>query len=71
MEEIKLAIGLAVQKFKEKYGQDAELEEGEEFVTAFNNCTLVISLKTGELETKFIPGRPLEIDMELSIYKGE
>ena len=71
MEEIKLAIGLAVQKFKEKYGQDAELEEGEEFVTAFNNCTLIISFKAGELETKFIPGRPLEIDMELSIYKGE
>lgn len=64
------AISLAMQKFKEEYGEDAKLEDGDEFVTVFNNCVLVISLEDGNLSTKFIGGKPYKVDMTLSIYEG-
>lgn len=70
LEELKQAINLAMQKFKEEYGEDAKLEDGDEFVTVFNNCVLIISLENRELSTKFIGGKPCEVDMALSIYEG-
>lgn len=68
MEELQEAIALALEKWKEEYG---ELEDGDEFVTAFNNCTLVISLENGKFKTNFICGRPYEVDMTISIYGGD
>lgn len=70
MEELGNAISLAMQKFKEEYGEDAKLEDGDEFVTVFNNCVLIISLDKGHLKTNFIGGKPYEVDMTLSIYEG-
>lgn len=35
MEELGQAIELAMQKFKEEFGEDEKLEEGDEFVTIF------------------------------------
>lgn len=71
MEEIKKAIELAMQKFKEEFGEDKKLEDGDEFVTAFNNCILIISLEEGHLQTKFIDGQPYKVDYTLSIYESE
>lgn len=71
MEEIGQAIELAMQKFKEEFGEDEKLEEGDEFVTIFNNCVLIISFENGKLQTKFIGGRPFEVDMALKIYGDE
>lgn len=71
MEELGQAINLAMQKFKEEYGEDTKLEDGDEFVTVFNNCVLIISLEDGNLSTKFIGGKPYEADMTLSIYESE
>lgn len=71
MEELGNAINLAMQKFKEEYGEDAKLEDGDEFVTVFNNCVLIISLEEGHLQTKFIGGKPFYVDMALSIYESE
>ncbi len=70
MEEIVKAMNLAMEKFKEEYGEDAKLEDGDEFATVFNNCVLIISLEDGELKVKFIGGKPYEVDMTLSIYNG-
>lgn len=70
MEEIGKAMNLVMEKFKEEYGEDARLEDGDEFVTVFNNCVLIISLEDGNLSTKFIGGKPYEVDMSLSIYNG-
>ncbi len=42
MEEIKKAVDLAMQEFRKKFGDDALLEDGEEFVTIFNNCILIL-----------------------------
>ena len=68
MEELEKAVVLAMQKFKEEFG---ELEDGDEFVTVFNNCVLIISLENRHLKTNFIGGKPYEVDMTLSIYESE
>lgn len=69
MEMIARAIDMAMQRFKEEYGEDAKLEEGDEFVTVFNDCVLIISLDEGRLQTDFIDGKPFEVDMALGIYE--
>lgn len=69
MEEISKAIELAIQKLKDEYGEDAKLENGDKFVTVFNNCVLIISLEDGEMKTEFIEGSPYEVDYTLSIYE--
>ena len=71
MEELEKAIRLAFAAFDEKYGPDTRFDEGDEFVTVLNNCSLIISLKNGKLEPRFIGGKPLEIDLTLSIYERE
>lgn len=70
MEELGQAINLAMEKFKQEYGEDAKLEDGDEFVTVFNNCMLIISLEDGHLETKFVGGKTFYADMTLSIYES-
>ena len=64
MEMIARAIDMAMQRFR-----DAKLEEGDEFVTVFNDCVLIISLGEGRLQTDFIDGKPFEVDMALGIYE--
>lgn len=66
LEELDIAVLEAVKKFKEDYNR--ELEEGDQFVTVFNNASLVVSYENGELKTDFIDKKPYEIDMTLSIY---
>ena len=69
MEELDRAIGLAVAEFRKEFGEDAKIEDGDEFVTVFNNCCLIISLLTKKLTTKFIGGKPYRVDTALSIYE--
>lgn len=59
-----------MEKFIEEFGEGA-LEDGDEFVTVFNNCVLIISLENGHFLTKFIGGKPYEVDMSLKIYESE
>ena len=70
MEELATAIELAMGKFNEEFGEGA-LEDGDEFVTVFNNCVLIISFENGHILTKFIGGKPYEVDMTLNIYESE
>ena len=70
MEELATAIELAMEKFNEEFGEGA-LEDGDEFVTVFNNCVLIISLENGHISTKSIGGKPYEVDMTLNIYESE
>ena len=70
MEEIQTAIKLAMEKFSEEFGEGA-FEDGDEFVTVFNNCVLIISIENGHLLTKFIGGKPYKLDMTLSLYESE
>ena len=71
MGDIQKAVKLAFEAFKERYGQDAKLENGDQFVCIMNNCVLVVSLEDGNLKEEFIGGKPLHVDHTLSIYESE
>lgn len=71
MEDLSLAIELAIKAFKEKFGENAKLEDGDEIVFELNNCVLIISLNDGKLEERFIGGKPLRVDHTLKIYESE
>ena len=70
MEDISKAIELAIAAFKEKFGEDAKLEEGDEVVFQLNNCVL-ISIEDNTIKQKFIGGQPIKIDHTLKIYESE
>lgn len=70
MEQIQNAVLAAFEEFKKEFGENAKLEEGDEFVTVFNNCTLIISIEDGTLREWFIGGKPYRVDMSLAIYEG-
>ena len=59
-----------MEKFIEESGK-MRIEDCDEFVTVFNNCVLIISFENGHISTKFIGGKPYEVDMTLSIYESE
>lgn len=71
MGDIQKAVELAFKAFKERYGQDAKLEDGDSFVCVFNNCVLLVCLEDGKLKEEFVGGRPLEVDYALKIYERE
>lgn len=71
MEDISKAIELAIAAFKEKFGEDAKLEEGDELVFQLNNCVLIISIEDNTMKQKFIGGQPIKIDHTLKIYESE
>lgn len=56
---------------KEKFGEDAKLEEGDEVVFQLNNCVLIISIEDNTMKQKFIGGQPIKIDHTLKIYESE
>ena len=70
MNEIEKAIELAIAEYKKEQGEDAKLEDGESFVTIFNNCVLIIGLDGTTMRTEFIGGKPFKVDMTLKIYKN-
>lgn len=70
LKQIGEAVNAAFAEFKKEFGEDAQLEEGEEFVTVFNNCSLIIGVENGTLTEKFIGGSPYKVDMTLAVYEG-
>lgn len=71
MEDIKTAIDSAWNAYRERFGADAKLEEGDQVVVVMNNCVLVISLQDATLKYDFIGGKPLQVDHTLRIYESE
>lgn len=70
LKQLDEAVGRAFNEFRKEFGEDAKLENGDEFVTVLNNAVLIISLENGTLKTKFIGGAPFKVDMTLKIYEG-
>lgn len=68
MEELANAVKLAMDKFEEEHGK---MEDGDEFVTVFNNCVLILSYEDNGLKMHFIGGKPYTVDETLSIYESE
>lgn len=71
LEQLDKAVGAAFAEFKKEYGKDVRLEDGEEFVTIFNNAVLIVGVEGNTLKTKFIGGKPYQVDMTLAIYEGD
>lgn len=70
LKQLDEAIEAAFSELKKELGEDVKLEEGSEFVTVFNNAVLVIGIENHTLHTKFIGGKPYQVDMTLAIYEG-
>ncbi len=69
MDEVKKAIHLVMQELRKEFGEEAQLEEGDDVVTVFNNCVLILSMHQGEIGVQFVGGKPLRVDAALSFYK--
>ena len=67
LKQLDEAIGAAFSELKKELGEDVKLEEGSEFVTVFNNAVLVIGVENHTLHTKFIGGKPYQVNMALAI----
>lgn len=70
LKQLDEAVGAAFAEFKKEYGEDMKFEDGDEFVTVFNNAVLIVGLEGTTLKTKFIGGKPYHVDMTLEIYEG-
>lgn len=67
MDKINKAIGLAMAEFKKDNGEDAKLEDGDEFATVMNDGILIIGLEDHELKVKFLLGEPYKVDFDLGM----
>lgn len=47
------------------------LEDGDEFVTVFNDAVLIVKHDGPGLDVKFIAGEPYRVDFNLEILEGE
>lgn len=63
------AIKFAIEGFKEENGENAALEEGDEFVTVFNDGVLILGLENSELKVKIILGKPHSVDYSLNLLE--
>lgn len=68
MNEFNTMIDLAINEFKKEYGTDEKLEEGDEFVAVFNNCSLIIGIEDNELKIKLVGGKPYRINYTCSFF---
>lgn len=67
MEEAKNAVELAMEQFKAEFGQDAKLEDGEEFATVFNDAVVIIGLNNRKLSVRILAGKPYFVNQNLNL----
>lgn len=68
--EIHEAITMAMAEFMKEYGKDAKLEEGDEFVTVFNDGVLIVGVEDHTMKIKFSLGKPYIIDRSLNMTQS-
>lgn len=56
------AIELIKQRYKEEFGEDAQMEDCEEIVGVFKDCTVKISLENSCLEVAVTMGEAYKFD---------
>ena len=59
------------EKFREEYGNDAKLEDGEMQVFLLQDCTVVLSLNDGELGVKVTADKPIKCDFASGLFVTE
>lgn len=70
IEDLNKALELAVEAFKKEYGENAKLEDGDEYFFQFNNGMMILSAENRELKTAFNNELPIKIDHTLKIYEN-
>ena len=64
-EKINEAIKLITKLYKEEYGEEAQLEDGESIVGVLNDSTLIITNEDGKTKVAFYLGKPYQIDFNM------
>ena len=59
------------EKFREKYGSDAKLEDGETQVFELQDCTVILTLNDGELGVNVTADKPIECDFSSGLFVTE
>ena len=67
MDILKEAFDMAICQYKKEYGEDAKIEEGEEFATVFNDAVLIIGLENKQISIKIFAGKPYFVDHNLNL----
>lgn len=68
MEELMSKIAEA---YCEKYGQEAQFEEGETQVFEMNDCTVVVSkVEDGGLKIQLTGDKPIRVDYTTGFYEN-
>ncbi|ADV44764.1 hypothetical protein [Bacteroides helcogenes] len=65
--EIKKVIDLAMEQFEAEFGQDAKLEDGEEFATVFSDAVVIIGLNNRKLSVRILAGKPYFVNQSLNL----
>lgn len=69
MDNVNKAIIAAMDEFEKEHGEGAKLEDGEEFVTVFNDCVLIVGVENKKPQLKFIAGKPYKVDMTVGFME--
>lgn len=67
MNKILSFFELAMEQFKAEFGQDAKLEDGDEFATVFNDAVVIISFNNRNLSVKILAGKPYFVNKNLNL----
>lgn len=54
--------------FRYKYGQDAKMEDGETQVFVLKDCTVILSLKDGNMKVNVTADKPIECDFSSGLF---
>lgn len=60
-----------MKAFRETYGENAKIEEGETQVFVLNDCTVILSLNEGHLKTEIIGDEPIIVDYTTGFYSDQ
>lgn len=54
--------------FRNKYGQDAKIEDGETQVFVLKDCTAILSLEDGNMTVNVTADKPIECDFSSGLF---
>ena len=56
------------EAFRNKYGQDAKMEDGEIQVFVLKDCTMILSMDNGNMKVNVTADKPIECDFSSGIF---
>jgi hypothetical protein len=65
------AMEMMMKKFKEEFGADVKLEEGDEITGVFNDGIVIVGIEDRQLKIKVSAGEPYKFDFDLDLVEKE